>query len=76
MIESPIYQEIVAESKREGAIETRLQDLLDVLVSRFGAAAQDLEVELKAIEFDRLSDLLKFAAKCRNLAAFRKRLLS
>jgi hypothetical protein len=76
MIESPIYQEIVEESERNGEIRARQQDILDVLDSRFGAAAQDLEVELKAVEFDRLGDLLRFAAKCRNLASFRKRLLS
>ena len=45
-------------------------------MGRFGPAAKELEVELKAVEFDRLSDLAKFAAKCRNLASFRKRLLS
>ncbi|HZW31837.1 MAG TPA: hypothetical protein VFF52_14085 [Isosphaeraceae bacterium] len=71
-----IYQEIVEEAERKGAIETRLQDLLDVLVSRFGAVAQDLEVELRAVEFDRLDDLGLIAARCRNLASFRKRLLS
>jgi hypothetical protein len=76
MIESPIYQEIVAESKREGAIETKREDILDFLVGRFGPAAKDLEVELEAVDFDRLRDLVKFAGKCRNLASFRKRLLS
>jgi hypothetical protein len=76
MIESPIYQEIVAESKREGATEARQQDIIDVLVTRFGAAAKALELELKAVVFDRLSDLVKYAGKCRNLASFRKRLLS
>jgi hypothetical protein len=35
-----------------------------------------LEVELKAVDFDRLRDLVKFAAKCRSLASFRKHLVS
>jgi len=76
MIESPLYQEVVEESRREGATEARRQDIMDVLEGRFGPAAQALEVELKAVEYDRLSDLVKFAAKCRNLASFRKRLFA
>ena len=76
MIESPIYQEIVQESERKGATEAMRQAVLDVIVRRFGPPAQALEVELKAIEFDRLRDLHGFAVGCRNLASFRKRLLS
>src|SRR5215470_16075882 len=70
MIESPLYQEIVEEAEREGATRARRQDIMDVLVDRFGPAARDLEVELKAVEFDRLRDLHKFAARCRSLASF------
>ena len=76
MIQSPLYQEIVAESELKGATEAKREALLDFLVGRFGPAAEALEVELKAVEFERLRDLIKFAAKCRNLASFRKRLLS
>jgi hypothetical protein len=76
MIESPLYQEIAVELTREGAIKARQQDIIDFLEGRFGPPARELEVELKAVDFDRLSDLVKFAAKCRNLAAFRKKLLS
>jgi Mn-dependent DtxR family transcriptional regulator len=76
MIQSPLYQEIVQESKREGEIETRLQDIMDILTDRFGSDAEALEVELKAAEFDRLRDLHRFATKCADLEAFRKRLLS
>jgi predicted transposase YdaD len=74
MIESPLYQEIVEESKREGETRGKRETILDFLVGRFGSAAKELEVELKAVEFERLSELARFAAKCRNLAAFRKRL--
>jgi hypothetical protein len=76
MIESPLYQEIVEEAKRRGADETRRKDILTFLAGRFGPAADDLEVDLKALEFDRLDELVEFAARCRSLASFRKRLLS
>jgi hypothetical protein len=74
-IESPLYQEVVQEAERKGATKARLQDIMDILEDRFGSSAKELEVELKAVDFDRLGDKVKFAAKCRNLAAFRKRLL-
>ena len=48
---------------------------MDVLEGRFGAAAKGFEVELNAVEYDRLSELVKLAAECRNLASFRKHLL-
>jgi hypothetical protein len=46
------------------------------LVGRFGPVAKDLEVELMAVDLDRLDDLAQFAAKCRSLATFRECLLS
>jgi hypothetical protein len=76
MIQSPLYQEIVEESKREGLTEAWQQSVMDVLLRRFGPAAQALELELKAVEFDRLRDLHGYAVSCRSLASFRKRLLS
>ncbi len=76
MIESPLYQEIVAEAERRGETRARRQDILIFLRSRFGPAADELAVELNAVEFDRLDDLVEFAAGCRNLASFRKRLSS
>ncbi len=76
MIESPLYQEIAVQLKREGESQARQQDIMDALECRFGLAAKELEVELAAVEFDRLRELLLFAVKCRNLAEFRKRLLS
>ncbi len=76
MIESPVYQEIVEESRREGEIKASQRAILNFLEARFGADAQALEVELKAVEFDRLMELIKFAGKCPDLASFRERLLS
>jgi hypothetical protein len=76
MIQSPLYQEIVRDSKREGLTEAWQQSIMDALVRRFGPTAEALEVELKAVEFDRLRDLHGFAVSCRSLASFRKRLLS
>ena len=76
MIQSPLYQEIVAESERKGGIKTRQQDIMDILMDRFGSEAEALEVELKAVEFDRLRELLRFATKCADLEGFRERLLS
>ncbi len=76
MIESPILQELEAEFTRKAATETRQNDILNVLVARFGDAAETLEGQLKAVDFDRLAELVKLAAKCRSLASFRKRLTS
>jgi hypothetical protein len=76
MTESPLYQEIVEEAKREGATEAMQQGILDLLEDRFGPEARELEVELKAVAFDRLRELHKFAARSRSLATFRKRLQS
>jgi predicted transposase YdaD len=74
--ESLLYQDIVEEAERNGEARARRQDILEILEDRFGPQAKELEVELKATEFDRLRELLKLAARSRSLAAFRKRLLS
>jgi hypothetical protein len=76
MIQSPLYQEIVAESKREGATETLQWATLKALVNRFGEAAKDLEVELKAVDYDRLEGLFHRALSCPDLASFREELVS
>jgi hypothetical protein len=68
MIESPVLQEIIAETKQK--------DIVKFLMARFGEAAQSLENELKAIDDDRLDELVKRAATCRSLASFRKQLSS
>jgi hypothetical protein len=76
MIESPLYQEIVAESKLKGATEARRAHILKVLRHRFGDAAQDLDVEWKAVENDRLDVLFDRALDCPDLESFRKELWS
>jgi hypothetical protein len=75
-VQSPLYQEIVEEAKREGASQARRQVILETLEDRFGPEARELEVELNAVEFDRLRDFHKFALKCDSLEGFRERLLS
>jgi hypothetical protein len=71
MIESPLLQELKEEWTREGEIRA----LLTFLTGRFGAKAESLEIELKSIDDEaHLRELVKHAAKCRNLAAFRKML--
>jgi hypothetical protein len=72
MIESPLYQDIVEEVRRED----RQQVVLDILERRFGPEAKDVEALLKSVAFDRLLDLIRYAGTCRSLASFRKRLLS
>ena len=76
MIESPILQELEDEWKRQTRRQTRQEDILNFLVARFGGAAETLEDELKDVEFIRLDELVKHAAKCRSLASFRKQLSS
>lgn len=76
MIQAPLYQEIVAESKREAATETLQRATLKALVHRFGEEAQDLEVELKAVDIDRLEGLFDRALSCPDLPTFREELVS
>jgi phage terminase small subunit len=71
---SPVLQELKAERTPEAAMETVRQSIAKVLEARFGPDARRLEGELKAVEEDRLDDVLKLAAKCRSLASFRKKL--
>jgi hypothetical protein len=70
MIESPLCQEIVAEAKSEAMQRI----VLDTLEDRFGPEAKYVEPQLKAVSFDQLRELARFARKCRSLASFRKRL--
>jgi hypothetical protein len=76
MIESPLYQEIVDEARREGETRAMRRTILRHLVRRFGPAANEMEVELNAVAFDRLDDMIDSAAECGSLEEFRTRLLS
>ena len=83
MIESPLVQELKKEwtedamrkGMREGMREGETQALMTVLAQRFGAEAAGLETEIRATDDARLKDLIEYAATCRSLAAFRKKLL-
>jgi hypothetical protein len=69
MIESPLIQELLAERMHEG--------ILNVLEVRFGPVPQHVAVAVEGIQDDgRLKELLKFAAGCVDLNAFRTRLQS
>ena len=71
MIESPLIQELMDKK----AAETRRQDILRVLQTRFGHVPHELGTALQAIEDERtLGELVELAARCRTLNAFRKRL--
>ena len=61
MIESPFLQELLSEHTRE--------NLIDLVVARFGVKAEALETEIQAIDDGvRLKELVKLAGKCRSLA--------
>jgi hypothetical protein len=71
MIESPVLQELKAEWTREA----RQRAIVDVLVARFGAGAEELAAQMETINDEaRLKDLVTFAAVCPDLNAFRGRL--
>jgi hypothetical protein len=70
MIENPVIQEIVADSKREAAREF----ILKVLETRFGPSAHTLAPEVSGVDPSQLDDALKLAVTCRSLASFRKKL--
>jgi hypothetical protein len=76
MIGSLPPSDFVEEAFRRGEISARRKSILIVLVARFGPAAEALEVELQTVEYEQFKDLVPFAVNCRNLASFRKRLLS
>jgi hypothetical protein len=79
MIESPLFQELRAESTQEAKIEaareTTIRNLISFLIGRFGSRAKTLETEINAIGDEaRLKELLLHAATCRTLGSFRKHL--
>ena len=75
MIESPILQELKAEWSREATQRTRHQDLIAILTARFGPEASGLSEAIDALNDDALLEgLVRFAAVCPDLDAFRARL--
>jgi hypothetical protein len=71
MIESPVLQELIAEREAE----TRREDILMILTTRFGPPAEDVRAALQTIEGkSKLDELVRSAASCPDLEAFRARL--
>ncbi len=67
MIESPLLQEIIAETKQE--------DILRILKTRFGQVPMEVRNELKSVQKEKkLAKLIDHAVVCRDLEAFPKRL--
>ena len=67
MIESPLIQELVAETKHK--------DILRFLAARFGPVPQDIVSALQEIQDEqRLDNLVEWAGLCPDLQAFRSRL--
>jgi hypothetical protein len=78
MIESPMYQEILAEGRAEGRAEEKInttrEHIRDTLGVRFGPeAATEFADALRGIgDLSRLSELFRVALGCRRLTEFRK----
>jgi hypothetical protein len=67
MIESHLIQELLA--------ETRHEDILRFLSARFGSVSDEIARQVRAVrEPQTLDDLVKYAAQCSDLDAFRARL--
>jgi hypothetical protein len=67
MIESPLINQIVAEARQE--------DILKFLQARFDSVPDDVSERLRAVRGEKkLVALIKHAARCRDINAFRKRL--
>ncbi len=71
MIEAPGLKEVFAEERQRAQRDA----IVAFLTSRFGPEAAAVEAGLTAIEDeDRLKELIKLSATCRNLKSFRKQL--
>lgn len=72
MKESPFYQEILA----EGKLETKREDVLEVLQIRFGSqAASEFQGPLDAInDREHLAELHRLAVKCKTITPMRRAL--
>ena len=75
MLESPLLNELIDEKVAEGVAEGRQQDVLEVLEARFGLVPLDVVQRVKAVtNAGQLSQLIKQAARCPDLEAFRQAL--
>jgi hypothetical protein len=71
MIESPLVQELVAEGRQQALHRA----ILDVLEARFGAVPADVSAAVRLkVDEAALHALVKLAASCPDLAAFRAQL--
>ncbi len=71
MLESPLIQELLDTT----ACQTAQRDILDFLEERFGEVSLDLRERLQSVtDEDRLRALVRKAAACPDLDAFRKEL--
>jgi hypothetical protein len=72
MIESPLLQEIIAESQRSGRVKT----LIDVLEDRFGSVTPTITAGLEQVKArERLRRLTTQVVLCKSLHAFEDALL-
>ena len=71
MIESPVLQQLKAEWTQEGERKA----IIESLTARFGEAAEELRAKLDIIDDKaQLKGLVRAAATCPDLDAFRKHL--
>jgi len=76
MIESPLIEEYFGEELRKAKREAMQKAILVVLQTRFGSVPAEIAERLRAVRaLKKLNALTKHAAGCRDLEAFRKRLL-
>jgi hypothetical protein len=69
MLESPLIRDLLAENTQEA--------ILKFLRARFGGVPLEVEKRLRRYKSEkRLNDLVEYAATCRDLKAFREKLLS
>ena len=75
MIESPLIDELVEESRHKAVVESNHKVILRFLRKRFGTVDDDLLVKVRAItDEQQLDDLLDEAVFCPDLNTFRTKL--
>ncbi len=77
MIDSPLIKEIVAENTQKVRQEARQEAIIDILQARFNQVPEGIVQQLRNIRAGKkLQALVKHAAQCADLEAFRRRLLA